>query len=102
MEFITITLSINGLAIILHTNDLVNLPEVDYKTVVIPLGSISHFIQEENDEDGINVMLVNGSKYTITPGTITMVGTNDYKLLPSYVCPDNDTLLTDLLNLTGW
>ena len=49
-----------------------------------------------------NVMLANGAKYTITPGAITMVGTNDYKLLPSYTCPDSNTLITDLLNLIGW
>ena len=49
-----------------------------------------------------NVMLDNGAKYTITPGAITMVGTNDYKLLPSYVCPDNNALLDDLLTLIGW
>ena len=102
MEFITFTISTNGIAIILRTNDLINLPEIDHKTVIIPLNSISHLIQEENDGDGINVLLANGSKYTITPGTITMIGTNDYKLLPSYVCPDNDTLLNDLMVLIGW
>jgi hypothetical protein len=102
MEFITFSLSANGMAIILRTNDLINLPEIDHKAVVIPLSSISYFIQEENSVDGINVMLSNGSKYNVTPGTITMIGAIDYKLTPGYVCPDTDTLVTELLNLIGW
>jgi hypothetical protein len=102
MEFITFTLSANGKAVIMNTNDLLNYPSIDFKKVIIQISSINHLVLEENDEDGINVTLTNGIKYTISPGTVTMVGTNDYKLLPSYVCPDNETLLNDLITLIGW
>lgn len=102
MEFITIELTANAQAIILKTNSLILSPEIDYDKVIIPLSSICHIIQEENSNDGINIMMVNDTKYSINPNYITMIGSNDYKLLPSYICPNNDTLVNDILALVGW
>ena len=108
--FITFELTSNSKAIQLKTNDLSSNPSVDYKRVVINLEDVGHLVEEENPTDGVNVILVDGTKYTILPYHVSMIGVKTYPLISvpelgggSFeVCPDNETLLNDLIQLIGW
>lgn len=102
MDFITFELTPNGKAIRLKSNALANLPEIDFIEVTIQLCNIAYIVVEEQSSSGLNITLTCGTKYVLLPGTVTMVGAIDYKLTPTYVCPDNTTLWQNLLTLLAW
>ncbi len=109
-DLLTFDLTPNSKAIELKTNDLIYVPEVDYQNVTIQLSLVEYIVQEENEVDGLNIVLSSGEKYTIDPKFVTRVGAVNGTVSASYGLPndpynvyvDSTTLRTELINLIGW
>ena len=108
-DLITFELTANGNAIVMKSNLLALTPDITYKCVIIPINSIDYMVEEDVQTDGINVILHSGNKHTVMPNYVTKIGTTTYThpitiagLGSFLVCPDNDTLLADLLTLMNW
>lgn len=96
--FITFDLSASGKSIIMKSNDAIASPFIDFREVTIQIANVETVILEENNDDGVNINLVSGAKYTIKAQEVTRVGTKD-KSPVTYT--DSEELKTDLIALAG-
>lgn len=67
---ITAETSITGKSIILRRNDF----PADWRKLCIPISSVCHIVEEDGEGDGINIIMLNGTKYTLKPAWFTSVG----------------------------
>lgn len=98
--YLTFDLTANSKAVVLKTNDAIHSPDVDYRIVTIQINLVEYIVLEENDADGINIVLSSGEKYTIDPMVVTRVGTHDKSPLTYGL--DSEQLRLDLIDLIGW
>ena len=101
-KLISFELTANSKAIEMKTNDAVQSASIDYTEVIIPIESIDHLVLEENEADGVNIILMSGEKHSIKHTDVSQVGANDYSNAPPYVYPDRSTFISDLVVLVGW
>ena len=109
-DLLNFTLTPQLKAVYMQTGDAIHIPEIDYRSVDIQISSIEQVIKEENDADGINVILSSGTKHTINPLFVTSVGNEQGTVPVNYglpgdpylVFPDTATLRNAIINLIGW
>lgn len=94
--YLTFDLTTNSKAVVMKTNDLILSPDINYKSVTVLIENITYISQEENNSDGVNVILNNGTRYTILPSSVTRVGAVDKS--PG-VYTDSEELKNDIISL---
>lgn len=96
--FITFDKTITGNSVIMKSNDAIASPFVDFREVVIQISNVETIILEENNDDGININLTSGKKYTIKASEVTRVGTNNKS---PFTYTSSEELKDDLIALAG-
>jgi len=109
-DLIKFELTPNSKAVNMTTNDLTQTPDIDFSGAIIKVDNVVRIVEEKNPQDGLNVYMTDGEKYTIKPDLVTMVGATAGTVPrslglsgdPYLVYADNDTLKNALINLISW
>lgn len=97
MTMITVEATLNNKAIRVKTNDLFALGAVDYREIFIPLSAIRSIVLE-NEANGINILFVDSTKYTLNYIYFTSVGNK----IVGVDINNNSDLLNELVTLAGY
>lgn len=90
-----ITLTPGGKGFVLDPKDLINSIDIDYRLIKQPLNSVVRIVLEENEQDGINIIFIDGVKVNLKKEYVSKVGD-----VTSF--PTNLVLLDSLVTLLGW
>lgn len=85
----------NGKGIILKTNDAIADLSIDYRSVTIPTASILRIVLEENESDGINILMIDLKKFVVKKESISRIGATNAPFT------DNDQVRQLLEDLAG-
>jgi 2-phospho-L-lactate guanylyltransferase (CobY/MobA/RfbA family) len=97
MMMITVEATLNNKAIRVKTNDLFLIGAADYREIFIPLSAIRSIVLED-EANGINILFIDGTKYTLNYMHFTSVGS---KIVGTDI-NNNQELLEALILLAGY